>query len=180
MKKILAFAGSNSSKSINHQLVTYVASQIDTHHVQVIKLTDYPLPLYGIDLENENGFSNELKALHELITESDGLVVSVNEHNSGVSAFFKSTSDWLSRIDRKFLEDKKILLMSCSTGKRGAISALDYAKNTLPRFGAEIIETFSLPNFNDNFSIEHNTITNSVLKESLNSSIQHFVLSLID
>jgi NAD(P)H-dependent FMN reductase len=180
MKKILAFAGSNSSRSINHQLVTYAADQIENHHVQVIKLSDYTLPLFSIDIENEKGFSNELKALHELIKESDGIIMSVNEHNSGVSAFFKNTTDWLSRFDRKFLEEKKILLMSCSTGGRGAISALDFAKKTLPRFGAEIIETFSFPNFNDNFSREENTITNNVLKESLNSSIQHFVLSLID
>jgi len=180
MKKILAFAGSNSSKSINHQLVTYTASRIEGHHVNVIKLTDYPLPLYGIDLEQEGGFSNELKALHELIKESDGLIISVNEHNSGVSAFFKNTTDWLSRFDRSFLENKKILLMSSSTGGRGAFSALDFAKKTLPRFGAEIVDTFSFPKFNDNFSKEENTITESVLEESLNDSILNFVLSLND
>ena len=180
MKKILAFAGSNSSRSINHQLVTYAASQIESHHVQVIKLTDYPLPIFSIDLEKEEGFSNDLKALHELIKESDGLIISVNEHNSGVSAFFKNCTDWLSRLDRKFLESKKILFMSSSTGGRGAISALDFAKNTLPRFGAEIIDTFSFPKFNDHFSIEENTITENVLEESLNESIQHFVLSLND
>jgi len=180
MKKILAFAGSNSSTSINHHLVSYAASQIEDHHASVIRLTDYPLPLYGIDLEKEDGFSNELKALHELIKESDGLIISVNEHNSGVSVFYKNTTDWLSRFDRKFLEGKKILLMSCSPGGRGAISALDFAKNTLPRFGAEIIDTFSFPNFKDNFSIKENTITEAFLKESLNKSIQHFVLSLND
>jgi len=180
MKKILAFAGSNSSTSINHQLVTYAVSQIMGQHVQVIKLTDYPLPLYGKDLENEEGFSNELKALHELIKESDGLIISVNEHNSGVSAFFKNTTDWLSRFDRNFLEDKKILLMSCSTGRKGAISALNFAKNSLSRFGAKIIDTFSFPSFNYNFSKEDNAITESVLDESLNGSIQHFVLSLND
>ena len=70
--------------------------------------------------------------------------------------------------------------MSSSTGGRGAISALDFAKNTLPRFGAEIIDTFSFPKFNDHFSIEENTITENVLEESLNESIQHFVLSLND
>ena len=70
--------------------------------------------------------------------------------------------------------------MSSSTGGRGAISALDFARNTLPRFGAEIVETFSFPNFNDNFSIEENAITESVLEESLNLSIQHFILSLND
>ena len=175
MKKILAFAGSNSSTSINHQLIRFVASQINDHYVNVIKLTDYPLPLYDIDKENEEGFTSELRALHELIIESDALIISVNEHNSGVSAFFKNTTDWLSRLDRNFLENKKLLLMSSSPGGRGAVSALEFTKNTLPRFGAEVIESFSLPKFNENFSKEENKINDVVLEFALNDAIQNFV-----
>lgn len=178
MKKILAFAGSNSSISINHQLVDFVATQIVDHHVNVIKLTDYPLEMFSEDLEKEQGFSTELRSLHELILESDALIISVNEHNSGVSAFFKNTTDWLSRLDKKFLENKKVLLLATSPGGRGAISALEFTKNSLPRFGADIIESFSFPKFHENFSKEEQKINDVVLEFSLKDAIQNFVRRL--
>ena len=40
--------------------------------------------------------------------------------------------------------------MSTSPGKRGGLTALEYAKSIFPRFGGEIIESFSFPSlFND-------------------------------
>ena len=47
MKKIIAFAGSNSKASINKQLATYVAGQIQGTEAKVLDLNDYELPLYG-------------------------------------------------------------------------------------------------------------------------------------
>lgn len=49
MKKILAFAGSNSSNSINKQLVEYAATLQEG--IDVIDLRDYDAPIYSIDLE---------------------------------------------------------------------------------------------------------------------------------
>ena len=175
MKKILFFAGSNSSKSINHKLVSFAATQVAVHKVEVIILTDYKLPMFGEDLENEKGYSVELRMLYNKIKEADALVISVNEHNSTVSAYFKNTIDWLSRLDRNFLKDKKVLLMSTSNGKRGAASALEYTKNVLPRFGATIIESFSFPSYSENFSEETNSISNEVLLLGFTDVLQNFV-----
>lgn len=99
MKKILCFAGSNSSKSINHKLVTFSASQIVGQNVEILKLTNYALPIFSEDIEREKGYSINLKMLYNKIKEADALVVSVNEHNGMVSAFFKNTIDWLSRLN---------------------------------------------------------------------------------
>lgn len=178
MKKILCFAGSNSSKSLNHRLVSFAASQIVSENVEIIKLTDYDLPLFGEDIERERGYSVDLKMLYNKIKEADALVISVNEHNRMVSAYFKNTLDWLSRLDRNFLEGKKILLMSTSNGKRGAASALEYIKNVLPRFGATIVESFSIPSFSENFSEETNSISNEVLMLGFTDVIQNFVHQL--
>ena len=175
MKKILCFAGSNSSKSINDKLVSFAAAQIIGHSVAVIKLTNYDLPMFGEDIEREKGYSIDLKMLHNKIKEADALVISVNEHNRTVSAYFKNTIDWLSRLDRNFLQEKKVLLMSTSNGKRGAASALEYTKNVLPRFGATVVESFSFPSFSENFSEETNTISNEVLLLGFTDVIQNFV-----
>ncbi|HNP66902.1 MAG TPA: NAD(P)H-dependent oxidoreductase [Aequorivita sp.] len=175
MKKILFFAGSNSSKSINHKLVSFAATQVAEHKVEVITLTDYKLPMFGEDIENEKGYSVELRMLYNKIKEADAVVISVNEHNRTVSAYFKNTIDWLSRLDRNFLKDKKVLLMSTSNGKRGAASALEYTKNVLPRFGATIIESFSFPSYSENFSEETNSISNEVLLLGFTDVLQNFV-----
>ncbi|WP_310994200.1 NADPH-dependent FMN reductase [Aequorivita marina] len=174
MKKILVFAGSNSTTSINHKLVRYAASQINGHTAEVIKLTDYGLPFFSVDMEREEGFPENLKALNIKIQEADALIVSVNEHNGSISAFFKNTLDWLSRLDRKFLLEKKVLLMSTSTGKRGGAGALEYMNYILPKYGANIVESFSFPSFALNFSEDSQTISNQVLLLGFTDVLQNF------
>lgn len=178
MKKVIAFAGSNSSRSINHVLINFAASHISNSDTRVIKLTDYELPMFSEDLERSEGYSLPLKNLYNEIREADGLILSVNEYNGTVSAYFKNVIDWLSRIDRQFLAGKKILLMSTSSGKRGAASALEYTKGVLPRFGGEIVESFSFPSFAENFSAEEKSITNEVLLLGFIDVIQNFMHQL--
>ncbi|MFD0860892.1 NADPH-dependent FMN reductase [Sungkyunkwania multivorans] len=169
MSNILAFAASNSSTSINHQLVSYVTSLIKDHHVQVIKMTDFPFPMYSADIEKKEGFSNSMVELNKDIKKMDALIISVNEHNGGLSAYAKNLLDWFSRLDRQFLSGKKVFLLGASTGRGGAVSAITQAESILPRFGAEIMDTFSLPSFSHNFSNGKITDEESVieLKERL-------------
>ena len=149
MNQIIAFAGSNSSKSINHQLVTYAASMIPNS--EVIKLTDFNIPLYGIDIEETQGFPKGVKELAAIIDNSKALIISIAEHNGNMTAFFKSILDWLSRFNRKFLDGKKVVLLSTSPGGRGGASALEITKNMLPFFGAELIASCSMGDFYKNF-----------------------------
>lgn len=167
MAKILAFAGSNSSVSINYKLVLHTVDMIKAHDVETMNLANYPFPMYSYDLEKEEGYSNSLIEFLNDIKKADGLIISVNEHNGNPSAYFKNVLDWLSRVERKFLTDKKILLMSTSGGKRGAQGSLGVIEALLPRFGAEIIETFSLPNFNDTFEVSKGITDNELAKEHL-------------
>jgi chromate reductase len=167
MATILAFAGSNSSTSINFQLVKYTSDLIKQKDVQLMDLSGFPVPIYSADGENANGFPEDVVALQKDIKKAVGLIISVNEHNSGPSAYFKNLMDWLSRVDKRFLEDKKLFLMATSPGRRGGISSLTYVMDTLPRFGGEIISTFSLPSFNDNFDTEK-----GILDEELNNGHQ--------
>src|SRR5690606_34061731 len=111
MKKILAFAGSNSPTSINHQLILCTTCRIEGFEVEVIELKTLHLPMYSIALEKE-GFPEDVELLHDKIRSADALIISVNEYNSSVSGFFKNTIDWLSRFNRQFLEGKKLMLMS--------------------------------------------------------------------
>ncbi|MFO7721197.1 MAG: NADPH-dependent FMN reductase [Gillisia sp.] len=172
MKNILAFAGSNSSTSINHQFLTHVVNRVQGHEIKLIKLTDYEVPLFSVDHEKEKGFPVNVQVLNNLISENDALIISVNEHNGMVSAFFKNYIDWLSRIDRNFLADKKILLMSTSPGARGAASALEFSKGILSRFGGNVIESFSFPSFHENFGEDR--VQNEVLEMGIDDVLTTF------
>ena len=176
MKKILAFAGSNSSTSINHQLVLCASRKIKQHRVEVIRLIEYPLPIFGEDLEREEGYSEALKKLLVTFKSADGFLISTNEHNGTVSAFFKNVLDWLSRIEYKFLEGKTVFLMSTSNGKRGALSAQEYTAGVLPRFGASEINRFTLPSFSENF--KNGVIVNSQLDDELTTKLAQFEANL--
>ncbi len=171
MKKILAFSGSNSSKSINHELVAYVGSLIKDHSIKVIKLTDFDIPMYSEDMER-GGFPSGVKELHSEITGQDGLVISVPEHNGNLTAFLKNILDWLSRFDRPFLSGIKIFVISTSPGGRGGRSSLEAAKTILPYFKGEIVSSFSLSFFSKNFS---NGIIDQDKDEELKTSLQNFL-----
>lgn len=172
MKKILAFAGSNSSTSINHTFVTHVANRIQGHEVKLLDLRELDIPMYSIDMEKNRGFPTDIKVLKNLIDEHDALVISVNEHNSGPSAFFKNILDWLSRIDRSFLTGKRILLMSTAPGTRGGASSLEYCKGIFPRFGGKVIASFSVPSFGENFV--DGAVVNEVLEMGIEDVLTTF------
>ncbi|MEX0313008.1 MAG: NADPH-dependent FMN reductase [Allomuricauda sp.] len=175
MAAILALAGSNSSTSVNYKLVKHTTSLIQDHDIQLLDMVNYPFPMYSEDEEKQNGYSNSLVELKNDFQKANAVIISVNEHNSNPSAYFKNILDWLSRLDRSFLQDSKVLLMSCSPGKRGGIGALGVVQNMLPRFGAEIVATFSLPSFYQNFD-EDKGITDVELRdqhqEALNALLE--------
>jgi len=48
--KIFAFAGSNSSTSINKQLVKFVLKSFEQQHdIDLIDLNDYDMPIFSVD-----------------------------------------------------------------------------------------------------------------------------------
>lgn len=174
MSTILAFAGSNSSTSINHQLVTYLTTQLQQTSFELFKLSDMDLVIYSEDEQRENGFPSSINQIYKHIQASKGIIISVNEHNSNPSAFFKNVLDWLSRLDRKFLEGKKVFLLSASTGARGGMSALEVVEKLIPRFGGEVIATYSFPSFKENFSVEDGKISNEEINNEIVAKLHQF------
>lgn len=152
MKRVIAFAGSNSKTSINKQLVTYAASLIPNEEVKILDLNHYPLPIYSIDLEKEDGIPEIAKDFLKEINEADGIIISLAEHNGAYSTVFKNLFDWMSRIEAKTFAGKPMLLMATSPGARGGQSVLSIAQDRFPRHNAHIVSVFSLPSFGENFS----------------------------
>ncbi|WP_397300174.1 NADPH-dependent FMN reductase [Nonlabens ulvanivorans] len=171
--KITAFAGSNSKTSINKRLVTYTASLFNQPDTTVLDLNDYDMPLYGMDLELENGIPNDILKISTILKESDLLIISLAEHNGAYATVFKNLFDWLSRVDgTKGFHNKPIFLMASSPGGRGGASVLEIAKARLPFNDGEVIDTYSLPNFSSNFN-DKDGITDPELKSILFDKIEN-------
>ncbi|GEQ86207.1 FMN reductase [Patiriisocius marinistellae] len=152
MKKLIAFAGSNSLNSINKKFAIYTANQVNNTTVEILDLNDFNLPVYGIDYEIKHGIPNVAHQFLEKIKGADGIVLSLAEHNGAYATVFKNIFDWMSRIDGKLWSDVPMFLLATSPGGRGGVTVLDIAKGRFPFMGGNITATFSLPNFNDSFS----------------------------
>lgn len=170
--KILAFAGSTSSTSINKELVKFVLKSFQEDKINLIDLNDFSMPVFSVDLEKK-GFPDEAHNFLKQIEECDAIICSLAEHNRSYSAAFKNIFDWASRINVKVFQDKPMFLMSTSPGGFGGGNVMNTAKTFFPQFGADIKETFSLSKFYENFDSESGVINPEMLKD-LNSKIESF------
>jgi len=165
--KLIAFAASNSRKSINKQLVTYASSLIDGAEVEILDLNDYELPLFSEDREAELGHPELAKIFMAKVAASDAVMISFAEHNGSYSAAWKNLFDWVSRINPKVFQDKPMVLLSTSPGARGGASVLAAATDSAPRFGGHVKASLAIPSFYENFDVERGTLRNEELNAKL-------------
>ena len=168
--KIIALGASYSKSSINKQFAAFAAAQFEGADTEVLDLNNYPLPLFTIEAEKESGHPEAAKSFVEKLAEADLIIISMAEHNGSYSAGFKNLFDWSSRVKLKMFEGKKVFLLSTAPGPWGGKTVLETAKNRFPRHEADIVATFSLPSFGNNFSPEDG-ITDPDLKADFNKAI---------
>ena len=165
--KLIAFAASNSKKSINKQLVTYASSLINDAEVEILDLNDYELPLFSEDREAALGHPELAKTFMAKVAASDAVMISFAEHNGSYSAAYKNLFDWVSRINKKVFHDKPLVLLSTSPGARGGASVLAAATSSAPYFGGHVKASLAVPSFYENFDAERGTLRNQELKNKL-------------
>lgn len=163
--KLLAFAASSSTKSINQQFAKYAAklceaSAPDPLETHILDLNDYELPLFSEDREAELGQPARAKAFLDAIADSDALIISFAEHNGSYTVAYKNIFDWASRINSKVFQGKPMLLLATSPGPGGASSVLAAAVASSPFFEGEVKAHLSVPSFYDNFDTATGRITN--------------------
>lgn len=153
MPRILAFSGSSSSRSINRQLVTWAAGRLDTE-VTLVDIRDFPLPIYGIDIEEADGIPQNASTFRGLIYAHDGIIIACPEHNGAMPAIFKNLIDWMSRMPGKIFDDRPVLLLSTSPGKGGGATNLNNLATLVPWWGGNVVATISIGSFNNAFDRE--------------------------
>lgn len=170
--KLLAFAASNSTTSINKKLVQYACTQLKEDilpdaDVELIDLNDFEMPIYSPEREESTGVPEQAKSFYQKIGEADALLISFAEHNGYYTSAYKNLFDWASRIDMKVYQDKPVVLMATSPGKGGAANALKAAEGSAPYFGMDVKSSISIPAFYDNFDMGKGELSNPDLREQL-------------
>ena len=154
MKNILVLAGTTHRESINLALATHAANQLEDVEPTILDLNDFEMPIYSQDLEEESGIPDKAADFLALIQKSDGIILSLAEHNGSYTAAFKNILDWTTRIETKLWSSRPMLLMATSPGGRGGANVLGAAEGYFPHLGADITATFSLPSHYEYFSAD--------------------------
>lgn len=176
-QKILAFAASNSRRSINKQLVTHATEVLKTEingdvDVEILDLNDLEMPIFSIDRETEDGIPELAQIFLDKIAAADMLLISYAEHNGNYTAAYKNIFDWASRIETKVFQDKPMVIMSTSPGRNGGANSLRIAKDSAPHFRADVKASFSVGQFGSVFDTETGTLTDPELAATLRSSLK--------
>ena len=151
-KKIIAFGASTSTNSINKQLAEHAIKQLTAIEANLLDLNDFELPLYSIDLETESGIPENAMKFRQMIRDSDGVMVSLAEHNGLYTSAFKNLWDWMSRIENpKVWEDQPVLLLGTSPSRREESNVMKVSQQLFPLFGAKIVSSYHLPSFHHFF-----------------------------
>jgi len=179
---ILFISGSTRKGSLNTKLVKYsydYAIGIGLES-KLIDLTDYEMPIYQGDWENENGLPQDIKKLKELFFNSKGFFISTPEYNGFFSPLLMNTIDWLSRSETKdesslkAFRNKVAMIVAASPGKLGGMRALPHLRLFLNNVGVNVLPNemgvpFAMKNFDDD-----GNLLDEGLKKMLGNHINRF------
>lgn len=174
--KILAFAASNSARSINAQLLRHALMLVEGAEVEWLEIRDYEMPLYSPDREEEGGVPEPAQRFYQKIGEADALMISFAEHNGSYTAAFKNLYDWMSRIDMKVYQGKPVVMLATSPAGRGGAGVLATATSTAPHFGADVRGSLSVPRFQKSFDAE----AGRLVDDDLEAQLREVVSKLVD
>jgi chromate reductase, NAD(P)H dehydrogenase (quinone) len=179
--KVFAFGASGSSTSVNQALALFAAKKLPSAtpiELTTLDADDFDLPLFtsqkeqALEQEGGNKAHPKAQAFLDKIQTADVVIVSFAEHNGNYSAAFKNLFDWSSRIEQKIFQNKPTLLLATSPGARGGKSVLDIAEKSLPRFGAAVVGTLSIPSFFDAFDENMTMLRNDELSFRMDTLLQ--------
>ena len=176
--KILAFAATNNTQSINQQLlqssIAHLKSQQaqpDDIDVQVLDLNDFEMPIYSQQREEASGIPDQAKAFYQAISDADAVLIAFAEHNASYTAAYKNVFDWASRIDMKVYQQKSVVMLATSPGPGGAKNVLNTAVTSAPYFGADVEASWSLPSFYQNFDSENQVVIDNDERQALHDAL---------
>jgi NAD(P)H-dependent FMN reductase len=178
--RILAFGGSLRAESFNQKLAAIAArgargagARGAGAQVTLIRLRDFPLPLYDQDLEDAKGMPENAAKLKALFAEHDGLLIASPEYNSGITAALKNAIDWVSRATSpdeaplSVLRGKTAAILAASPGAYGGSRSLAQLRPFLENISITVLpEQVTIPKVHEVMD-EDGELTDATLQASV-------------
>jgi len=160
MPRILAFAGSTRTGSLNQKLLRVAAARARAQggEIDEVDLRDYPMPLYNGDLEAAEGLPDVVLRWKELLLSHGALLLACPEYNSSITPLLKNAIDWASRAapgegPLAAFRGKVAGLVSASPGVLGGLRGLITVRSILGNIGVHVIPSqLALPKANEAFT----------------------------
>ncbi|MDD7909665.1 MULTISPECIES: NADPH-dependent FMN reductase [Pseudovibrio] len=183
--KILVFSGSTRSQSYNAQLAALVAKHValEGADVTLLNLSDYPLPLYDGDLEEEQGVPENALKLKRLIDQHHGVFIASPEYNSSISPLLKNTLDWISRVREDGEEPLEVYTKAiyaiggATPGLHGTMRGLIHLRTIMEvSLGCLVLPDMITVNFAAKAFDENGELAKEPAQNRLNKMVQRLVM----
>ncbi len=188
--KILVFAGSIRTGSMNAQLAALAAKEFALAGADVtrISLLDFAMPIYDGDLEGRSGPPEAAIMLKRMMQNHQGVFIASPEYNASVTPLLKNTLDWVSRVREgkeaplAVYKDRAFAISGASNGGYGAMRSLMALRQVLEQgCGALVIpDQIAVARAGDafdemdNFKDEGNTRRLKAVVQSLIEFARHY------
>ncbi len=173
--RILAFAGSSRSKSLNQGILrsAMVGAEGAGAEVEHLDLRSLALPLMDEDYEAEHGEPDGATRLKQAMRAADGFLVACPEYNAGITPLLKNSIDWASRKapgdpPGGVYRGKVAGFMSASAGAFGGIRALPHVRWLFENLGVTALPTLmAMPRTTEESFDEHGVLRDEKARRRL-------------
>src|SRR5438105_10126458 len=147
--RILAFAASLRSASLNHKLIQLAArlAAREGAEVDVVRFREFDMPLYDGDEDAAHGLPEGARKLQRRVEGAAALMIAVPEYNYSIAGPLKNAIDWVSRARPMPWRGRSIYLVSAAPSPVGGIRGLWQTRIPLEGCGALV--------FPDMFALAH-------------------------
>jgi len=156
--RLVFFAGSAREGSHNKKLARLGQQIAEANGIEAVfvDLSDYHMPIYHGDLEDDEGVPERARAFKALLVEYDGVMIVTPEYNASIPPLLKNTLDWVSRVkDTPDVFKTRVFAISgASPGYYGAMRSLLTLRQILEvGLGATVIpQQMALPRASQAFA----------------------------
>ena len=146
--RILAFAASLRSASLNHKLIQLAArlAAREGAEVDLARFREFDMPLYDGDEDTAHGLPEGARKLQQRVEGAGALMIAVPEYNYSIPGPFKNAIDWVSRARPMPWRGRAVYLMSTAPSPMGGVRGLWQTRIPLEGCGAIVFpDMFALP-----------------------------------
>ena len=175
--KVLLFAASRRSESLNARLVQMVRPMLERRgaDVDLATMKEFDCPSYDGDDEKAEGIPEGAQRFRDRLLACDAFMIAAPEYNGSMSGVVKNVIDWTSRFRPQPFNGKQAFLLSASPSMAGGNRGLWALRVPLEHLGARVYpDMFSLAQAHKAFTAE-GRLDDATLEKRLDATLGCFL-----